>query len=206
MNNLSLISGYQSSSDSESNEEADKQPSGQQSTGMLAGLSSILPPPKKTPANVNSKPVTSKKEIEITSSDSFFTIDQPEVKAVPDETAEESTESLVYDPTSGYYYDRSTSVYYYYDPDSNSYLDASTLQPQDGIVEISQSAQLQNPPELEAMGKRTISIDNTMARAKKHKNNIMYLAAQAKTQGPKLQEAHAQRKQARRAARAKYGY
>ncbi|KAJ2030164.1 hypothetical protein IWW57_001318 [Coemansia sp. S610] len=54
--------------------------------------------------------------------------------------------------------------------------------------------------------KHIIVGDEADRKKKKSKNNIVYLALQAQEQGPKLKDAHANRLQAKKAARAKYGY
>ncbi|KAJ1831454.1 hypothetical protein LPJ63_004266 [Coemansia sp. RSA 2711] len=58
-------------------------------------------------------------------------IDEPaatdKLTATDGQVSEDSQPTLVYDPTSGYYYDGRNGVYYYYDASSGSYIDAQTL-------------------------------------------------------------------------------
>ncbi|KAJ2356606.1 hypothetical protein GGF43_001960 [Coemansia sp. RSA 2618] len=190
--------------------------------------------------------------------DDYEQISEP--AAIDRQTSGDLQAGLVYDPTSGYYYDTRSGVYYYFDPQSGSYIDAQTLYdsaapasstPHAGdaqavdeleiekligrggmrrgeasiagtIKTVSQTSQLADSGYSDVRAgaefsakralaqqrqstRRTIAGDE-VSRQKKQKHNIMYLAHQAQEQEDTLRERHANRQQAKKAAKAKYGY
>ncbi|KAJ2160087.1 hypothetical protein GGF46_002545 [Coemansia sp. RSA 552] len=160
---------------------------------------------------------------------------------------------LIYDPTSGYYYDQTSGVYYHYDQVSSSYVDArayfnsvdqSPPSPADNhrdlealigrgelrrgeahalhaMASVSRSAQLADAGYSEATAAAELTARHAAAaqrqktmrhiassevdRQKKQKHNIMYLALQAQEQEAQIKDASANRRQARKAARTRYG-
>ncbi|KAJ2715366.1 hypothetical protein H4R19_001240 [Coemansia spiralis] len=200
--------------------------------------------------------------------ESFFTIGAaaaPDVKLLDETTSVADAKEagpvassgthvdMIYDPTSGYYYDTASGTYHYYDADRGEYADVRELHLGDvhdddepvpsavggadlekllrrgelgaavgaGIATVSRSTQLAGGEYSDARAAADYSarraaeqqqqttrrrIDSgEVGKQKKHKHNIMYLAHQAQEHAASLNEAHANQKAAKKAARARYG-